>query len=841
MGSSAGGYLMSAVEYPQGGSITYNYSYVFFDSQSNPYSRSNVVSRKQTNDGGSWSFSYSPGGSGSYDETTVNTPAGNIVYKHIGPLYAGSGNVWMVGLLVEKRVGSLQTEKYDWEGQKISSETYLRPGAFVTKVDYLETNAPVLKRKIITRDGEAYSTTYSNFDGYGNPRKIAESGPEGGDRATSISYYINTGKWIVKQPKNENSSGFSISRSFDSDGNMTSETKNGVTVSRSYDGEGNMSSATFPRSLRHSYSSYKRGIPQNESQPEGISISRQVSDAGNVTMERNGNGDTTNYAYDDLNRVTSIDYPAGDSVRISYSSISRTASRGSLTQSTQYDGFGRTTRVTLGGITTYYDVDTLGRTVFQSNPGSSSPGTRYTYDQLNRVVGIRYADGASQSISYGRASKTVRDERGNSTTYSYRAYGDPDKTFLMGISTPDSSSRVTFNRNDMDLITSATQGGWTRRYSYNSNGYLTSANHPETGTTSYGRDEAGNMTSRSTGGAGTVNFSYDGQNRLTRVSYPGSTPSVSHSYDGAGRLLRTSTTAATRSYSYDGNGNVLQESLSANGMSWSVRYGYNSNDALTSITYPMSGTRVSYSVNSLGQPTSIQDYIQSVAYWASGQVRTIGYANSVTSEYGQNQRLWANSFSTSRSSSFNRASYGYDAVGNLTSISDSADSAYNRTLDYDSMNRLTRVTTPAGSGDIAYDGAGNITRQRIGSLQLDYRYDGSNRLSSLSAVPSTHSTSYGYDALGNIASAQGKTYQYDAVPNLTCVNCGGAGGSILYTYDGDQKRTSMTKGGIKTHEFFGVHGQLLADYTPGASGQKGKLTEYIYLNGKRIAQKETAR
>ena len=61
------------------------------------------------------------------------------------------------------------------------------------------------------------------------------------------------------------------------------------------------------------------------------------------------------------------------------------------------------------------------------------------------------------------------------------------------------------------------------------------------------------------------------------------------------------------------------------------------------------------------------------------------------------------------------------------------------------------------------------------------------------------------------------------------------------TYDGDQKRTSMTKGGIKTHEFFGVHGQLLADYTPGTSGQKGKLTEYIYLNGKRIAQKETAR
>lgn len=839
-GASAGGYLMTSVEYPQGGSIKYSYEYVYFDSQSNPYSRSSVVSRKQTSDSGTWSFRYSPGGSSSYDETTAETPTGNIVYKHIGPNFAGSGKVWMVGLLVEKKVGSSQTEKYEWEGQKISSENYFRPGAFVTKVDSL-TNAPILKSKKITRDGATYQTTYSNFDDYGNPRQVAESGPEGGNRTTSISYYINTSKWIIKQPQNESSSGLSVSRSFDSDGNMTSETRNGVTVSRTYDGEGNVSSATFPRSLRHSYSSHKRGIPQSESQPAGVSISRQVSDAGNVTMDRNGSGDTTSYAYDDLNRVTSIDYPTGESVRISYSSTSRTASRGSLTQSTQYDGFGRTTRVTLGGITTYYDVDVLGRTVFQSNPGSSTSGTRYTYDQLNRVVGIRYADSASQSISYGRASKTLRDERGNTTTYSYRAYGEPDKTFLMGISTPDSSSHVTFSRNDLDQITSATQGGWTRRYSYNSNGYLTSASHPETGTTSYGRDEAGNMTSRSTGGAGTVNFSYDGQNRLDRISYPGSTPSVSHSYDGAGRLLSTSTSNATRNYSYDGNGNVLEERLNANGLLWSVRYGYNSNDALTSITYPMSGTRVSYSVNSLGQPTSIQNYIQSVAYWASGQVRAISYFNGVTSEYGQNQRLWANSFSTMRSSYFNNASYEYDAAGNLTSISDSADTAYNRTLDYDSMNRLTRVTTPAGSGDIAYDGAGNITRQRIGSLQLDYRYDGSNRLSSLNGVPSTHSTSYGYDALGNIASGNGKTYQYDAAPNLTCVNCGGAGGSIQYTYDGDQKRTSMTKGAVKTHEFFGVHGQLLADYTPGASGQKGKLTEYIYLNGKRIAQKETAR
>jgi hypothetical protein len=34
-----------------------------------------------------------------------------------------------------------------------------------------------------------------------------------------------------------------------------------------------------------------------------------------------------------------------------------------------------------------------------------------------------------------------------------------------------------------------------------------------------------------------------------------------------------------------------------------------------------------------------------------------------------------------------------------------------------------------------------------------------------------------------------------------------------------------------------VHGNLLAKYTPGVPG---KLVEYIYLNGKRITQKESA-
>jgi hypothetical protein len=120
---------------------------------------------------------------------------------------------------------------------------------------------------------------------------------------------------------------------------------------------------------------------------------------------------------------------------------------------------------------------------------------------------------------------------------------------------------------------------------------------------------------------------------------------------------------------------------------------------------------------------------------------------------------------------------------------------------------------------------------------LNYQYNSDNRLSALTATPNTLSTTFTYDSLGNIASGSGRTYTYDSVPNLTCVNCSTPATSIQYAYDGDQKRTSVTKAGVKTYEFHGVHGNLLAEYTPGVPG---KLVEYIYLNGKRIAQKESA-
>lgn len=830
--SMPGHHKMAYYVTPWGGRVDYAYSMIDFDGTGVWGARLySAVIKKTASDGGVWTYTYTPSKSlNTFDETTEVSPAGATVYRHFGFQTVANGDLWKIGLLASKTIGSAQSESYTWDKRLMSNEAMHRTATYKNKYD-LTSNTPVLVSKSISR-GVNHVTSYSNFDTYGNPGVISEIGANGGTRTTTISYYINTDLWIVKQPQNETYAGSSIYRSFDAKGNLASITRDGVTTSFGYDAEGNISSVNMPRGLITTYGNYKRGIPQSESQPQGISISRIVSDAGNVTSETNGEGKTKTFSYDLMNRVTGIGFPAGSPVGISYSATSKVATRGGLSESTIYDSFGRTVSVTLGGVKRTYAYDPLGRKTFESNPGETT-GTFYQYDILNRVTRVTNADSTVQTRLYGAGIVKVTDERSKVTTYTYRAYGDPDKQFLMSITAPVTAANVTIGRNSKDLVTSVKQGALTRSYGYNSNYYLTSVTNPETGKTTYGRDAAGNMTSRTVGTSGTSTYTYDGQNRLTAVTYPGTTPSVTQTYSKTHKLKTVVSSVANRSYVYDANDNLSSESVVVDGITLTTGYGYNTLDQLASVTYPYSARSVTFSPDVLGRPTAISGYINAVTYWPSGQVKQIDYANGTTSTYGQNSRLWPSSFATRLGTMlYNNGAYTYDGVGNLTAISDSADASYSRTLGYDAINRLTTANGPWGTGKIVYNGVGNLVSQVFGSTSLYYTYDTQNRLSSVSG---SRAGSYTYDAYGDIATGTGNTYVYDGVPNLRCVNCGTAN-EVANAYDGLNQRVSVTKKGVKTYEVYGSHGNLLAEYTP---SQANKLVEYVYLGGKRVAQRES--
>lgn len=432
---------------------------------------------------------------------------------------------------------------------------------------------------------------------------------------------------------------------------------------------------------------------------------------------------------------------------------------------------------------------------------------------------------------HGLATTSIVDERGKTTTYTYRAYGDPNKQLLMAITSPEASANVSIERSPNGLMTAVTQAGRKRTYGYDAHNYLISVTKPETGITTYGRDIAGNMVTKKVGASGITKYTYDGLDRLKSTIYPGTTPAVTHTYNKDSKLLTSNTSGGNRSFAYDAVGNLTQESLALDGKVFTAKYAYNGNDQLSSITYPQTGRVVSYTPDALGRPTTVSGYVTNVKYWPSGLIQSLTYSNGTVSTYGQNARLWPTSFiiqKTAPASVYLNSSYTYDGVGNLATIKDTVDSNFNRTLGYDNINRLTSAVGFWGQGSITYDGGGNLIRQTLGQSSLAYAYDTSNRLSSVSGL---RASTFGYDAYGNVSSSQGNTYTYNDVPNLVCINCANPAAKVEYNYDGLNYRSAVSKASGKIYEMHDSNGKPLIEL------DGGTLTEYLYLGDKRIAQR----
>ena len=178
-----------------------------------------------------------------------------------------------------------------------------------------------------------------------------------------------------------------------------------------------------------------------------------------------------------------------------------------------------------------------------------------------------------------------------------------------------------------------------------------------------------------------------------------------------------------------------------------------------------------------------------------------------------------------------QTSYVYDPANNL--VTETYPNGLRSTIHYDSMNRMTAMTTP-NSGYLyqlgatgnrtsateltgrsvqwSYDGIYRLTNEAIasdpagGNGAVDYGLDPvGNRLSSTSSLSriSTSISGYdsddlmsaeSYDANGNTVTSGGRTFAYDSENHLTSMNNGG----VTIIYDGDGNRVSKTASGVTT-------------------------------------------
>jgi len=835
-------YELKSVTYPNGAVLTYAYSNVLFDTglENQLFT---VVTRRTLSGRGvnttSWDYDYKAA-SGSEQVTTI-THSGcaseRYTFASIAELGDGlgtKGKLWKVGKLLKKEIleGSTarRTEVYNWSaGPSVSNENLYWSGS--TAWDP-EIYVPRLDSTSITQDGKTYTTSYSNYDAYNNPRTISESGDR--NRTTTLTYFYNTGKNIVSNyPKTQNvtvaGKTFSTDFGYDSNGNLKTYNRYGVLTTFGYS-SGNMTSRKDANNRTTNFQ-YDRGVVKKITNPI-YSISRTINWEGTIKNESNGRNYTTYFQYDSLNRIKLIDPPTGNSTTISYDNsggVYWKISKGSNFLQNNLDGLGRLADTSASeGIKTNTNYNVCGQVNYRSYPYDASTtqvGDDFLYDILGRIKKVTHPDNTTQDYTYPSGDTSVNNERNISIRYGYESFGDPDEKRLTSVA--DATGTTVYEYNTVGSLTKIRHPGTlVRSFKFNSKNFLENEIHPETGTISYLYDAVGNMRFK-TDGKGTSEFVYDAINRLKTIDPPGSSNSIGFTYDNADNRKTMSSAGSSHSYTYDQVNRLKSESVTIDGESFLSKYDYDTQGNLEYLTYP-TGRKLHYFYDSADRIEDIAGYVSNVVYHPSGGIKHLQYGNSKRLDFTYDNR---HRVKTQKTASIIDRSYQYDGVDNVKTITDWLNSSKTQSMTYDNVDRLKTASGIWGNLSYTYSTMGNRLTKTLNTGLTNYNYSGStNRLTSISGA---ESETFAYDNNSNMSDLRGRLLAYDPLNRLIEVD----GGNITYTYNGDGKRIkkvdhTIAPSGKTTLYHYDIAGNILLESDPDGTPQ----AEYVYLNGQHIAK-----
>jgi RHS repeat-associated protein len=382
---------------------------------------------------------------------------------------------------------------------------------------------------------------------------------------------------------------------------------------------------------------------------------------GNLLSKTDRKGNTIQYLYDSLYRLTQKTYPDTTTVEYAYDLANKVlqVSDPTGTYGFAYDNMGRlvgtsTSYAFLSGptFTNSYTYDAASnRTSLTAPDGSIST---YGYDTLNRLNGLANSWAGSFGFSYDALSRRTQLTRPNgvNTNYSY-----------------DSVSH---------LLSLLHQAGNTvldgASYTYDPAGNRTAKTNYLNGVTSnYGYDPLYELTQVTQGGSTTETYSYDAVgNRLSSAGVP------NYSYNSSNEL----TSNSSGGYTYDANGNTLSDP-SGKSYSWDFE------NRLTQAVVPGTGT-VNFKYDPFGKriykqsPTATSIFV----YDGPNLIETTNGSGGEVASYTQT-RTTDETLAELRGSTSDY--YEADGLGSITSLS-SATGAVANTYTYDSFGNTTAST-----------------------------------------------------------------------------------------------------------------------------------------------------
>ncbi|MCK4644580.1 RHS repeat protein [bacterium] len=541
---------------------------------------------------------------------------------------------------------------------------------------------------------------------------------------------------------------------------------------------------------------------------DGMNITtRKVFDRhmGRLLNETDPNGNTTEYTYDGLGRVTDVAFPAVDAsaniTHLTYQyddtpgflEVNVTDAEGSVNRY-NYDGLGRLQKLIQdpGGFD--YILENFYNRAGNLEKVKDSQGreTELFYDTYKRLEKIKYPDNTELTTEYfyninsTQYQQTVKDANGTTTDYVFDGF---DR--LIEVHEPEDASAFYTYDDVGNLLTMTDPRSKVTTYNYNTLNQLTDTLYPD-GTTEFQTyDLIGNVETKTDGNGKVNNYSYDDIYRLREILYPGTAPErqikkVAYEYDDNGNRTKmieykddttdVDDVIGEISYTYNNRNWLTEDTRKYQGIDgtssdgYTNTYEYNQVGDLTSTTYP-GGKTVEYTVDKLHRTSylNIKDETEHIADYAYNPMGTIAantYGNGIVGTYSYDIRDRMTNLEYLNTNPEPPASnlllhqqYKYDKVGNRTELmeTDSVSGAKNKITEYsyDDLYRLTFVNHTERTNSYAsyeYDPSGNRTFMHQDQGDFDYTIaTDSNQLEKIISNNIGH-TYLNYDDNGNLIS-----------------------------------------------------------------------------------------
>jgi RHS repeat-associated protein len=452
---------------------------------------------------------------------------------------------------------------------------------------------------VVSQTNPNNHTTSYGYDGQGNLTSITSPAPL--SEKTTMGY-DSVGRLTSRVDPRGNIAGCGCAAShattfaYDGEDHLTSEIDPGLPAkSWAYDAAGNLKKVTDQIGHFTSYGYDADERLSSVTAPDQTSVTGYDYDnVGNLAHRTDPNtpiNHVTSYGYDNANRLTTITLPTittpttftpiwtyGYDANGNQTSI---LDPNGATTTSRYDELNRLTSIdysdSTADVTYSYDPDS-NRTQMVDGDGTVT----YSYDNDNRLTSSSrvHTAGGTDTFNYGY------DSAGNITSRTY-----PDSTVVTY--TPDTDER----------LATASVGGTTISYGYDPASNLTSTSTPDSYTETRGYDNANRLTSILTRAGNTTlaTFTYTLDNVGNPTAVTGTNPAI-YTYDSRDRLtsvcFQTSTCTKRQdpyiSWTYDPVGNRKTETRGVNGTT--TNYTYNQDDQLlgagsTSYAYDHNGNQ----------------------------------------------------------------------------------------------------------------------------------------------------------------------------------------------------------------------------------------------------------